>query len=405
MIGSSLMRTLEPAPENAAPSWQGLAIVPVVATGCAALPLLDRVGVWEVAAVCGVALVSLWSALRSARSHAAPQDAPADDSGARRAALMKVVLPVWLRHVGTVKSQTEGAIGELVASFASVVQQFEHAGFGGVTRSDKASHEDVTISLLTLCERELEPVVASLEKIISSKDELLRDVRNLAQATHELKDMAAEVSVIAAQTNLLALNAAIEAARAGETGRGFAVVAGEVRKLSHQSAETGKRISDRVAQISDIMKETLSAASSAAEHDKKAILVSGNVVQDVLGHVHELGSSAEHMRAQGNIIRGDVENLLVSLQFQDRVSQILDVIDGDMRRFERSVDALEVPSPEQWLAELGKHYTMDEERHNHGAAKPAAPKRAATAAKVAIAAKSAPPERASAPQSDEVTFF
>jgi len=86
------------------------------------------------------------------------------------------------------------------------------------------------------------------------------------------------------------------------------------------------------------------------------------------------------MRAQGGIIRNDIENLLVNLQFQDRVSQIISVIDGDVSRL-RDVVASEqtVPEPDAWLSALGHHYTMDDQRYGHAAsgresaARPAAP--------------------------------
>jgi len=113
--------------------------------------------------------------------------------------------------VGLVKTQTETAVTQLTGSFAQVLEQFDLAGIGGAS-SIGASSANNTISLLDLCERELQPVVLSLTNVIDSKDALLVNIRNLAQETLELQAMAAEVRSIAAQTNLLALNAAIEAA-------------------------------------------------------------------------------------------------------------------------------------------------------------------------------------------------
>ncbi len=364
------------------------------ATLCAGLPLLSQVGWLSILSLIGVGLISFVYAYRTQRAKA-QADTDNQDTGPKYEGsenlnlLIAAVLPVWRRHVESVKTQTEGSVNQLITSFSSMVKQFDMAGFGGVSGREDAGHEDMTISLLTLCERELSPVIAVLEKVIGSKDELLSSVRNLSTVTSDLTEMASEVTLIAAHTNLLAINAAIEAARAGSAGRGFAVVAGEVRKLSQQSAETGKRIAERVVQISEMMQVTLEAAARAAEQDKKAIIASGDVVQDVLNHVRNLGASSERMREQGVVIRHDVENLLVTLQYQDRVSQILTVVDDDMKRLLETVDAGEAyaPTPEEWLDHLGGHYTMDDERINHFA-EPGKP----------VASKPTKPD-------DEVTYF
>lgn len=386
----------------------------------AGLPLFNHTGALEITAVIGVALVSAGIAWHIGKSgsgipaNAAHQSdnhsAQQPFNAAEMAELLEAVLPVWQRHVGSVKQQTEDGVLQLITSFGSLVTQFDKAGFGGVSGTADSSNEDTTISLLSLCERELQPVIVSLSSIVESKDALLHKVNDLAEVTKELNVMAAEVGQIAAQTNLLAINAAIEAARAGEAGRGFAVVAGEVRKLSQMSAQTGKRIGERVSQIGMIMKQTLEAASTAAENDGKAITVSGDMVKDVLHHVSLLADSAANMRSQGNIIRHDVETLMVALQYQDRVSQILDVIDHDMTRFQEELlqsDGTQWPTREQWMAHLASTYTMDEERNLHDVGHQPVKTAAGPSRANLHVPKSASQQTAgaSAQGSDEVTFF
>ncbi|SFU56438.1 methyl-accepting chemotaxis protein [Pseudoduganella namucuonensis] len=338
----------------------------------AALPLWQRRGLPEAIALAGVLACSALLAWRLARraGEAAASDgtalaARATLDGAEQ--LVGGVLPVWRRHVQAVNAQTEEAVNQLLASFSSLLQQFRTAGFTG---ADDPANGEITLSLLTLCERELGPVIRCLETVVGSKAGLLEHVRALAEATDELQELADEVRKIAAQTNLLAINASIEAARAGQAGRGFAVIAGEVRTLSQSSATIGARITQRMADISGTMRLTLAAAAKAADDDRDAIGASGGVVDDVLGHVRELAHSADQMRARGNAIRRDVENLLVALQFQDRVRQMLEVVDADMGRLGHDLEqagAAGLPPLAAWLGELESRYTMEDERRGHAA--------------------------------------
>jgi methyl-accepting chemotaxis protein len=285
------------------------------------------------------------------------------------AVLLQDVLPAWQHHVETVKTQTEGAVTQLTSSFAKVLDQFDLAGIGGARASGGADASN-TIGLLDLCERELQPVVLSLTNVIDSKDILLVNIRNLAKETLELQAMAAEVRSIAAQTNLLALNAAIEAARAGESGRGFAVVASEVRMLSQRSAETGTRIGQRVVQIAAIMNDTMSGAEAAAVEDKRAVSLSGELVEHVLSHVRKLGSAAESMHSHGMVVRKEVENLLMAMQFQDRVSQILCGVDNNMALMGQALEQLDaqaLPTSDDWLEALNKTSAMDDQIYNRSA--------------------------------------
>ncbi|MFZ6818458.1 methyl-accepting chemotaxis protein [Undibacterium sp. Ji22W] len=280
--------------------------------------------------------------------------------------LFQSVLPVWRNHVLSVKDQTESSVGQLIESFSSIIEQFDAAGFVSQDGKNDSSSHTATMYLLKICQDELQPVIAHLETMIQNKNNLMDTINHLATSTAALKDMADSVTTIAAQTNLLAINASIEAARAGVHGRGFAVVAAEVRRLSMISADTGKTITMRASEIGSAVKETLHVAQKANEQDKAILLRSGNVVKAVLGHVQNLGDAATLMRSQGEVIRHEVENLLVTLQYQDRASQILNVLDRDITKFLDVIEQNTVfPSADIWLSDLEKYYTMNDQFMNH----------------------------------------
>jgi methyl-accepting chemotaxis protein len=339
----------------------------------AALPLLSGEYWVQWASVGGVSVLVFatvgWLLAQVAAANGRTEQAQAqasalaDQAAQEVVGLLRDVLPAWQHHVDRVKTQTEGAVVELTTSFATVLQQFDLAGIGGASGGSGSGNDAAnTIGLLALCERELQPVVLSLTNVIEGKDALLVNIRNLAKETLELQAMAAEVRSIAAQTNLLALNAAIEAARAGESGRGFAVVASEVRMLSQRSAETGRRIGERVGQIGAIMNATMSSAEEATIDDKHAVSLSGELVEHVLGHVRKLGASADSMHKHGMVVRTEVEKLLVAMQFQDRVSQILCGVDNNMALMHQTLEEAQVlPSSDEWLDALNQAANMNDQ--------------------------------------------
>lgn len=342
------------------------------------LPLFVRFGFLQFISFFGIVIVVVMWSRWNAKKEVIPdveevRSAPVVhyvattvDENDGKAELLHSILPVWQNHIVSVKSQTEAAVNQLIVSFGSLIRQFDEAGFGGQSGQEQSAQHATTINLLNLCRQELQPVIDHLHEMIQSKNELLEGIRGLAESTADLKDMAHSVGVIAAQTNLLAINASIEAARAGEHGRGFAVVAGEVRRLSLMSAETGKTIAERVNQITNTVKTTLKTAQKVNERDRASLNKSGQVVKDVLGHVQNLGDAAETMRSQGVVIRNDVENLLVTLQYQDRVSQMLAVLDRDISKLLLAIDEGKgLPSTSDWMTELETYYTMKDQQHSH----------------------------------------
>jgi len=285
------------------------------------------------------------------------------------------VLPVWSGHIEMARAHTEESITELAVRFANLSQRLDAAL--------QASRGDNNGSMVVLFEQshaELNSIIASMRTALDAKATLLHEIQDLSRFIGELQTMAEEVGNIASQTNLLALNAAIEAARAGEAGRGFAVVADEVRKLSSLSGDTGKKIVAMVSTISDAITSTLNVSEQYAKEDAQLAVASGDVIQSVLAKLQNaadsLGRSTESLRTESQHIGGEIAEVLVALQFQDRVSQVLVHVRNDLAKLEQWLQESRqqmaqglLPPPadaDAWLAELATTYTMKEQAAVHG---------------------------------------
>ena len=361
----------------------GLVIGLLLLSVLAGLPALQRVDLLSLLAWGGVTLVGLIGLGFAGRGRIeaeafAPHGTGDLDTPGLKP-LLQALLPVWRTQVTLAREHTEEAAGTLVHDLSALTSQFDAAGFGGDAGSGSAVGGR-TQELLGECENKLRPVLQSMGEIADSHKEVAGSFRGMMTVTDELRGMADEVARIAQQTNLLAINAAVEAARAGEAGRGFSVVAAEVRRLSQDSADTARRIAQRIEQVTSMMSSTSAAAVQSAERDALSMATTGVRVEEVLGHVHELGEGSQQLIAQGQAIRSSIESLVVGLQFQDRVSQMIGAIEQDMARLGAAVDAGEVPAPQsEWLQRLEQAYTMRDQRQHHGRGTHAAGRTAAAA--------------------------
>lgn len=293
--------------------------------------------------------------------------------------LCEGVLPIWARQIDLVRVQMDDAVTALSARFSNIAEKLDAALVASEHAGGGEGGGDGVVAMLAATRDELDRVTASLREALHNKQFLLDEVAKLNAFTDEMSAMAAEVGSIAAKTNLLALNAAIEAARAGEAGSGFAVVADAVRKLSDQSAATGKRIAEKVLAVNAGIASTLAAAEQSAQLDAETIVNAERTVAGIIGAfgraAEGLARSTEIMRAESHTIRDQVQDVLVSLQFQDRVNQILSHVEADLRKLEAEVSRRNADASDAkflkfdvagWLAELARTYTTDEQRTTHG---------------------------------------
>ena len=288
-------------------------------------------------------------------------------------------LPILSRQIESSNIQTEQSITGLSQSFSSLCSQLGEVIDASQNRSESLGDGNGMLSLFSESRNSLQTVIDSLESSLSLENRLLDEVQSLAEQADELNAMAGAVGQIADQINLLALNAAIEAARAGEHGRGFAVVADEVRKLASMSAETGQQMLEKVGNIGDAVNGTLKQAENSISHNRIAVDDGKSTIESVFarlqGTIETLQDDSSSLRSTSEDIRDEISSVIVNLQFQDRVSQILNHAITDMagivtlvedsREQRLQNDVMNPVDYQVHAQDMSARYTTDEQRYNH----------------------------------------
>jgi len=172
--------------------------------------------------------------------------------------------------------------------------------------------------------------VETVERLKQSGDHVSSRFDVVRANVEAVTRMIGEVSQINNQTELLALNAAIEAARAGEAGRGFAVVADEVRKLAQRTEKFSDEIGGLLQGIQSIIDEVGSVVDVTASTDMSQVHASEAHVQAMTEEIRQRSARASEQAVRVNEVSESIRSIVMqdvlSLQFEDLVSQLLEMV-------------------------------------------------------------------------------
>ncbi|VAW68431.1 Methyl-accepting chemotaxis protein [hydrothermal vent metagenome] len=269
-------------------------------------------------------------------------------------------MPIWGHQISDCIETSTLEINELAQHFAGIVSDLQ--SIVGV----ETNHDELSV---TEIKGRLDSISSTLVELVSMRQESQQDIIELTSFTDKLEVMARDVGSIAEQTNLLALNAAIEAARAGESGRGFAVVADEVRNLANRSGEIAKNIIDNVAGVNEQFNHISQKFTANSEHEEGLTRVAGENIQAVINQHEETrkerDEGSERLTQFSSSIKQEIENALVSIQFQDRVSQILGHVQSNMNDLSAQIEDNNNLDIEGFLEKMAGEYTTTSEREAH----------------------------------------
>lgn len=243
------------------------------------------------------------------------------------------ILPLCQTLLLESKSDMAGSTEKLGQLFYAINRDLN---LGNINNSDaqvSERHEAVT-TVVSNAESDFNALCEDMNAAAKSDSDTLNALEALAEKLHSVDVQVQEVQKIAEQINLLALNAAIEAARAGESGRGFAVVADEVRKLAGYSATTGEHIKESVDSFDKELSSAVSHARRNYANSREKQQANIEVVQDTMHKITEqlelANKDTQGLLTLRHQIQAHVEGVMFHLQFQDRLSQVLEHIDESL---------------------------------------------------------------------------
>jgi methyl-accepting chemotaxis protein len=334
---------------------------------------------WLAAALAGMLLVAGGLLGRRLVAQRQATQQAIEDYLAAQAQFGEELVPVWQNHIESSRSQMESAVNALSERFGGIVDKLDVALRTATQQTDSIDSNASLVNVIAKSEQDLGALIAVQQAAMGNMEGMLAKVQGLDRFIVELQNMASDVARIAQQTNLLALNAAIEAARAGELGRGFAVVAKEFRMLSNQSGESGRKIAETVKVISAAIVDTCTVVRESVVAEDSSLGAAqatiNRVMADFKGITEAYQGSSDLLQAESMSIQAEVNDALVQMQFQDRVSQIMTQVNKNLDRLPQVLQAqqqqyaqshvLQPLDAQELLAELKKTYVMADQHVIH----------------------------------------
>lgn len=284
--------------------------------------------------------------------------------------LQKQVVPVWKRQIESARTYSEESMADLLTSFANVTMKLDEAlgATTNITALDLGMPED----LINQHRGEIDTLTQTTRAAVGMKNDMLDVVSWLSDTLSEMVALAKEVQAVSRATHLLALNASVEATRAGEAGGGFAVVATEVRALAGQSRQIGIQMGRHVAQMQERI-NTVKSKVRRQDTDEDELLRQADqhafaVLASLMGSVAEASRASRALRDSSKTVSDEMERISMSLQSQDRLSQMLGTVTNDMQKLILWLNGAEDPAARhavKWLERLESSYTMEEMKASH----------------------------------------
>ncbi len=254
--------------------------------------------------------------------------------------LLLTISPILSQHVMDSREHTEQEIISLTGRFAGIVSELQQiVDSADNTLGGQHYHLD---SVVNTSRDFLQPVVELLRRIHLVEHNVMGELQKLSAHLGGLDGIAGEVGELTAKIKLLALSAAQQTPLTEEQNQGFAADAG---KLADDFLQIDRQLRGKVNDIAKEVNIIEKMSESSVQVDDSTLFQAEANINQTLSH---LGLALTHyrddvatLRNNAEQIRSEISNVLVALQFQDRVSQILTQVENNLLNMQKTIEKIQ----------------------------------------------------------------
>jgi methyl-accepting chemotaxis protein len=235
-------------------------------------------------------------------------------------------------QVDDVIAYSESAVIEVTNNFINVTRktrkQVEHAL--SLLERTKGNAEQGTAptrslpELIAAYESMLQQVTASLTSIAETAQQLERRHEKVRENLQHIDTLLDQLSAHDSQIGMMALNTSVSV---GSGGADFVSMSDQIRTLSLESKALTRDIRHTLEEIRSQAQETYGAVRAAVQQARDAAQSAdsevGKLAAGMRENNREVAEALAQIGALGNEIQGDINNIIVALQFQDITQQKL----------------------------------------------------------------------------------
>ena len=285
------------------------------------------------------------------------------------------VLQLLKHQLHGVNKDVEESVAGVCSGFHGMAQRAQAAvsSARNVTVGDAKASE--AVNPLTEIQQVLEKLLKAVQTSCSFSQTAAERLSDLEKRLSSLEKIVREVEDIASRAKMVALNGRIEASRLGPAGKAFGVVAQETKDLADKAGKTGSSIRQSINELAIQLFKTTAEMRQRAESDSTNAKLTSSAVQQLLSNLeqthHQMNNAMTTTARISLELQNDIGKAVMSMQFQDRVSQRVEHVGETLDSLVELIDpwcaaasSIEAQRHfDSWQSKMATRYTMDSERY------------------------------------------